>query len=579
MKRIILLFLLFVVSELTAWSICPQQLTPVKELPTYDKLVSQARKGDMDAQYQLGDCYSKWGITFNNVKQDYEEAFKWYMKAAKQGHSGAQAAIGLMYLEGYGVEKDEKAAIEWYQKAAEQGDFIAWGRLGYVYYTGKGGQKDLTKSFECYLKAANSNLAEAMYMVGRMYYTGEGVSRDIKQSISWLLKPADNYVPSQALLGKIYLYDDEVKDYTKAAEWNQKAAAKKDAGAMYLLGYQYANGYGVAKYTTKAQELFLQAAQLGEVHAMNYLGEMAMKGIGTAKDKEKAKEWFNKALVIAPDYEEAKNNLAKLEAGIDDEENNQSVASYSTKTKSEIYAVIVGNEKYKNEVEVPFAENDAKAIRDYLVDDLGVEADSHIKYVTNAGLNDMLIAVNWLENAMMANGGHAKAIFYYAGHGIPNESDQSAYLLPVDGIGSMPRSALSLKELYESFSKMKAESVTVFLDACFSGSKRENGMLSSARGVAIKAKQDSPEGKMIVFTAAQGDETAYPLTEQKHGMFTYYLLKKLQETDGDVTYGELSDYVKDQVCRQSFLKNNKMQTPSIMAASSLKDLWREMTIK
>lgn len=80
-------------------------------------------------------------------------------------------------------------------------------------------------------------------------------------------------------------------------------------------------------------------------------------------------------------------------------------------------------------------------------------------------------------------------------------------------------------------------------------------MLASARGVAIKVKQATPVGNIVVFSAAQGDETAYPYKEKEHGLFTYYLLKKLQETKGNVTLGELSDYIKTQVERQSIVIN------------------------
>ena len=126
---------------------------------------------------------------------------------------------------------------------------------------------------------------------------------------------------------------------------------------------------------------------------------------------------------------------------------------------------------------------------------------------------------------------------------------------------------------------MNAERVTVFLDACFSGSKREEGMLASARGVAIKAKPQEPADNMVVFTAAQGDETAYPYKEMRHGMFTYYLLKKLQDTVGDVTLGELEDYITREVKRQSFVENDKMQTPSVNASTALQGKWRDMSLK
>lgn len=83
----------------------------------------------------------------------------------------------------------------------------------------------------------------------------------------------------------------------------------------------------------------------------------------------------------------------------------------------------------------------------------------------------------------------------------------------------------------------------MFLDACFSGAKREGDMLASARGVAIKVKETQPKGNMVVFSAAQNDETAYPYKEQKHGLFTYYLLKNTRNK-GEVTLGDLADFVK-----------------------------------
>ena len=126
---------------------------------------------------------------------------------------------------------------------------------------------------------------------------------------------------------------------------------------------------------------------------------------------------------------------------------------------------------------------------------------------------------------------------------------------------------------------MPAQRVTVFLDACFSGAKREGGMLASARGVAIKVKQTAPQGKMIVFTAAQGDETAYPYKDEQHGLFTYFLLKKLKESKGDITLGELGDYLTMEVKRQSFVENGKQQTPSVLPSMTFTDTWRKTMLK
>lgn len=243
-----------------------------------------------------------------------------------------------------------------------------------------------------------------------------------------------------------------------------------------------------------------------------------------------------------------------------------------------LFVIAVGNEKFSDEADVPYAENDAKVFKEYCQQTLGV-SENHIRYIANAGYNDIRRAVNWLKQGLEAYGGEGCAIFYYAGHGIPDEAQKTAYILPVDGIGSDIESAYSLERLYQTLGEMPAKSITVFLDACFSGAKRDGGMLASARGVAIKTKAEEPKGKMVVFSAAQGDETAYPYKSQQHGMFTYYLLRKLQETKGDVTLGELADYITREVKRQCFDENSRSQTPSVKASASFAESWRNLKLK
>lgn len=247
-------------------------------------------------------------------------------------------------------------------------------------------------------------------------------------------------------------------------------------------------------------------------------------------------------------------------------------------TDNTTFVAIIGNEKYKDVAEVPFAENDARIFSEYCKKTLGV-SENHVRLYVNATYNDIRKAVNWLKQGLSAYNGEGRVIFYYAGHGIPNEADKTAYLLPVDGIGSDIESAYSLSKLYQTLGELPAQSVTVFLDACFSGAKRDGEMMASARGVAIKAKPEAPKGKMVIFTAAQGDETAYPFKSQQHGMFTYFLLKKLQESKGNVTLGELGDYLTKEVKRQSFDENNKMQTPTVNASAALQSTWRSMKLK
>ena len=242
------------------------------------------------------------------------------------------------------------------------------------------------------------------------------------------------------------------------------------------------------------------------------------------------------------------------------------------------FVIIFANEDYKNVASVPFAKNDGAIFQKYCQRTLGIPI-SNIQYVENASFNDMRIKLAWLNDVCDAFEGNASLIVYYAGHGIPDEETKSAYLLPVDGDGRYVQSAYKIDDFYQKLGVMNAKSVTVFMDACFSGSKREDGMLASARGVALKAKSGVPQGNMVVFSAAQGDETAYPNREQQHGLFTYYLLKKLQETEGNVSLKELGDYVTKQVSQQSLLLNSKKQTPSVTPSASLGTEWQTWKLK
>ena len=291
-------------------------------------------------------------------------------------------------------------------------------------------------------------------------------------------------------------------------------------------------------------------------------------------DKVKAKEIYDSINKNAPDFyakigetELSKYMKAYKEVDVDDD------IPIVVKKNENVFAVVIANEKYQMEKAVQYAKNDGRVFAEYCRKTLGLP-EKNIHYVTDATLNNLKYELKWLQNVMKVYRGEAKVIFYYAGHGIPDEQNKNGYLLPIDGYGSDVTTGYALDDLFKTLGNMPSKSVTIFLDACFSGAKRDGDMLASTRGVAIKVKQNAPQGNMVVFSAAQGDETAYPYNEFAHGLFTYYLLKKLQETKGDVTLGELGEYVKTKVELQSIVVNGKLQSPSIMSAPLIGNDWK-----
>lgn len=248
------------------------------------------------------------------------------------------------------------------------------------------------------------------------------------------------------------------------------------------------------------------------------------------------------------------------------------------------FAFIIGNEDYEmGEAGIPnveFAENDAKVFAQYCEKTLGIP-NGNIKLTINATLGKLRRSIRLLKETAEANKvrSGSSIIFYYAGHGIPNEATKSCFLLPTDVDGKYTDDCYSMATLYEELSALPVEKVYVFLDACFSGAQRGDGMLTAARGVAIKAKEQAPQGNMIVFSAAQGSETAYPYKEKRHGMFTYYLLNQLCRYKGDCTLGELGSYIERRVGQKSISVNGKSQTPTVTCSPSLAKSWEQLKLK
>jgi tetratricopeptide (TPR) repeat protein len=242
------------------------------------------------------------------------------------------------------------------------------------------------------------------------------------------------------------------------------------------------------------------------------------------------------------------------------------------------FAVIISNEHYSMVAGVPMALNDGNTFSQYCEKTLAIP-HNNIRQYSDASYGVMIRAIRDIEDIASAYNGDISVIFYYAGHGIPNEATKDAYLLPIDADGTQTEGCYSLKRLYGELGGLKAHAVYVFLDACFSGAQRDGGMLASARGVALKTRHEDPQGNMVIFSAASNDETAFPYREKGHGLFTYFLLKKLQESKGNVTLQELGDYVTTHVKQQSVVINRKSQTPNVAPSASMADIWKDLKLK
>ena len=238
------------------------------------------------------------------------------------------------------------------------------------------------------------------------------------------------------------------------------------------------------------------------------------------------------------------------------------------------YALIIGNEDYKShqsgigsEVNVPFAISDAKSFKTYAINLLGVP-ESNVFFYSNLTSAPMKKQITIISDIISELDGKGELIFYYAGHGYPEEVSKTPYIIPVDVSGESIENGINLYKMYKQFTDANPKRVTVFLDACFSGGAR-NAPLIAARGVLRKPTEEEVAGNILIFSATSAEQTALPYKAKQHGMFTYHLLKKLKETKGDITYGDMINSVKKAVKIESLKVNQKVQEPTYILGDGI----------
>ncbi len=248
------------------------------------------------------------------------------------------------------------------------------------------------------------------------------------------------------------------------------------------------------------------------------------------------------------------------------------------------FALIIGNEDYssyqvglQSESNVDYAIRDANVFREYAIKVFGVPEDN-ILFLTNARAIEMYNEIDKIKHIIRALNGRAEIIFYFAGHGFPDEQTREPHLMPVDVTGTNLRFAVRINDLYRELTEYPSERITVFLDACFSGGARNVGLVS-ARGVRVRPQDHLLHGNLVVFSASSDNQSAHPYRDKQHGIFTYFLLDKLRETEGNILYKDLSDYISTTIGVRSAIINNTEQTPQTNVSPAVEDQWLNWKIR
>jgi len=236
-------------------------------------------------------------------------------------------------------------------------------------------------------------------------------------------------------------------------------------------------------------------------------------------------------------------------------------------------AVVIGISNYKSHdiPEVTYAVKGADLVRNYFEKTFGIDKRKVI-FATdeNASLADFRkIFEEKLKNYITP--GKSDVYIYYQGHGVPDPETKEAYFVPYDCDPSYAKSTgYPLKEFYSRLAALPAKSLTVILDACFSGASAGGALVKNISPLYMKVK--TPVVTMnnaVVFTSSTGEQVSCWYPDKNESLFTYYFLKGLTgdadlDQDGTITNGEMQGYLEQNVPVEARYLSNREQTPQMM---------------
>jgi localization factor PodJL len=160
------------------------QVPPSERLPDGiggPALRAAALRGDPTAAYEIGLRFAEG----KGVAANFDEAAKWYDRAARAGVVPAIFRLGTFYEKGLSVQKDVDIARRYYLQAAERGNAKAMHNMAVLDADGSGKGANYASAAQWFRKAADRGVADSQFNLGILYARGIGVDQNLAESFKW----------------------------------------------------------------------------------------------------------------------------------------------------------------------------------------------------------------------------------------------------------------------------------------------------------------------------------------------------------------------------------------------------------
>jgi len=443
------------------------------------------------------DCEARGGEYVAYDQANHATALKVWLAAAEEGDKVAQTYVGEIYEKGFGITPDYKIAAAWYQRAATQGDSRAKLNLGYLYERGLGVPQDLAQAIALYRDASSLKETDIEYVAAVDASDNQGAEQirrlknDLeaeKEKTVVLTKQVETAQSEIVQVNADTARQDSEIDGLRT-KLTQKADKQLDTYGKELSQVQTRAKIAIAGPSVQLTKPLLVSVRgdsavpadntvktheiMGKVNAPAGLKSLIINDKSESVDPQgifrvlvALSEQRTPVSIIAVDNQGKRamveftfvRGQAPQQASMPV---NNDVGAVSNDF-SHYYALVIGNNDYKqfNKLETPI--NDAKTIADVLSKRYGFQSTTLI----NANRFMMLAAITRISQRMTDKD---NLLIYFAGHGELDASKSEGYWLPVDADKTNRRKWIPNKAISDIISSMEAKRVLVIADSCYAG--------------------------------------------------------------------------------------------------------------
>lgn len=292
------------------------------------------------------------------------------------------------------------------------------------------------------------------------------------------------------------------------------------------------------------------------------------------------------------------------------------------------YVCIIATGAFRSTAEEDFFydrryEEDAELFKKYCEDILNIN-QTHIIFYKNAHSEDIKTSLISIKDSSTKHNGKINIIFYIAAI----ESGKAFHYDYLDGVfdnislgyyGDEDKNYIndtvlwmidkeynkvcySLKWLYDELHNINAKQIVCFMDIKRASSSnrffythgeelqedlsawiKDNPQNKKIpRTIYIKPKENDTiqdiKSNVVVFLSSKEKETSYEMPYEEHGMFAYYLMKKIKQSKGTMTLGDLYEYISFNVKQSAKDLLGKTQTPTVITYPDKNYNWKDLKL-